>query len=124
MEYIVNSWWPIDINRLDLVRAAVQERADAAALLEAANFGNYSGIFGNCANGRYRPGAPCVLSAQPAICRLHRSPLWSNRIFPSDGSFAPGNGCWPLGGLLSLAANESLFWTGGRPARCRRLDFV
>ena len=38
MEYIVNSWWPIDINRLDLVRAAVQERADAAALLEAANF--------------------------------------------------------------------------------------
>ena len=38
MEYIVNSWWPIDINRLDLVRAAVQNRVDAASLLEAANF--------------------------------------------------------------------------------------
>lgn len=38
MEYIVDNWWPIDINRLDLVRAAVQERADAASLLEAANF--------------------------------------------------------------------------------------
>jgi hypothetical protein len=38
MEYVVNNWWPIDINRLDLVRAAVQDRADAASLLEAANF--------------------------------------------------------------------------------------
>ena len=38
MEYVINSWWPIDINRLDLVRAAAQDRADAAALLEAANF--------------------------------------------------------------------------------------
>ena len=38
MEYITNSWWPIDINRLDLVRAASQDRADAASLLEAANF--------------------------------------------------------------------------------------
>lgn len=38
MEYVVNNWWPIDINRLDLVRAATQNRADAAALLEAANF--------------------------------------------------------------------------------------
>lgn len=38
MEYIVNNWWPIDINRLDLVRAAAQDRADAASLLEAANF--------------------------------------------------------------------------------------
>ncbi len=38
MEYVVNSWWPIDINRLDLVRAATQGRADAASLLEAANF--------------------------------------------------------------------------------------
>lgn len=37
MEFIVNSWWPIDINRLDLVRAAAQDRANAAALLEAAN---------------------------------------------------------------------------------------
>lgn len=38
MEYVVNNWWPIDINRLDLVRAAADGRADAAALLEAANF--------------------------------------------------------------------------------------
>jgi hypothetical protein len=38
MEYVINSWWPIDINRLDLVRAAAQGRADAAILLEAANF--------------------------------------------------------------------------------------
>lgn len=38
MEYVINNWWPIDINRLDLVRAAVQDRADAASLLEAANF--------------------------------------------------------------------------------------
>ncbi|GJM41435.1 MAG: hypothetical protein DHS20C20_17170 [Ardenticatenaceae bacterium] len=37
MEYVVNNWWPIDINRLDLVRAAVQDQADAASLLEAAN---------------------------------------------------------------------------------------
>ena len=38
MEYVVNNWWPVDINRLDLVRAAAQDRADAASLLEAANF--------------------------------------------------------------------------------------
>ena len=38
MEYITNSWWPIDINRLDLVRATAQDRVDAASLLEAANF--------------------------------------------------------------------------------------
>jgi hypothetical protein len=38
MEYIVDSWWPIDINRLDLVRAAAQDRVSASALLEAANY--------------------------------------------------------------------------------------
>jgi hypothetical protein len=38
MEFVINNWWPIDINRLDLVRAATQGRADAASLLEAANF--------------------------------------------------------------------------------------
>jgi len=38
MEYVINNWWPIDINRLDLVRAAAQDRTDAASLLEAANF--------------------------------------------------------------------------------------
>ena len=38
MEFVINNWWPIDINRLDLVRAAAQDRTDAASLLEAANF--------------------------------------------------------------------------------------
>ncbi|GJM40085.1 MAG: hypothetical protein DHS20C20_03670 [Ardenticatenaceae bacterium] len=38
MEYVINNWWPIDINRLDLVRAAAEGRADAVSLLEAANF--------------------------------------------------------------------------------------
>jgi len=38
MEFVINNWWPVDINRLDLVRAAAQDRADAASLLEAANF--------------------------------------------------------------------------------------
>jgi magnesium-transporting ATPase (P-type) len=38
MEFVVNNWWPVDINRLDLVRAAAQDRTDAASLLEAANF--------------------------------------------------------------------------------------
>lgn len=37
MEYVINNWWPIDINRLDLVRAATEGRADALSLLEAAN---------------------------------------------------------------------------------------
>ncbi|MCP4420238.1 MAG: hypothetical protein GY805_26840 [Chloroflexi bacterium] len=37
-EYIIDNWWPIDINRLDLVRAAAQSRTNAASLLEAANF--------------------------------------------------------------------------------------
>ena len=38
MEYVINNWWPIDINRLDLVRAAAEGRADAASMLEAANY--------------------------------------------------------------------------------------
>lgn len=38
MEYIIDSWWPIDINRLDLVRAAAQDRVSASVLLEAANY--------------------------------------------------------------------------------------
>jgi len=38
MEYIVDNWWPFDINRLDLVRAAAQGRVNASALLEAANY--------------------------------------------------------------------------------------
>ncbi len=38
MIYIVDSWWPFDINRLDLVRAAAQGRVNASILLEAANY--------------------------------------------------------------------------------------
>jgi hypothetical protein len=37
IEYIIDNWWPIDINRLDLVRAAAQNRASATSLMEAAN---------------------------------------------------------------------------------------
>ncbi len=37
MGHIVNNWWPFDVSRLDLVRATALGRADAAALLEAAN---------------------------------------------------------------------------------------
>lgn len=37
LEYVVNNFWPIDTARLDLVRAAALDRADAATLLEAAN---------------------------------------------------------------------------------------
>lgn len=37
LEYVVNNFWPIDINRLDLVRATALDRVDAATLLGAAN---------------------------------------------------------------------------------------
>lgn len=37
LTYVVDNWWPFDIARLDLVRAAAQGRADAATLLSAAN---------------------------------------------------------------------------------------
>ncbi len=37
LEYVVNNFWPIDTNRLDLVRATALDRVDAASLLEAAN---------------------------------------------------------------------------------------
>lgn len=36
-QHIVNNWWPFDVSRLDLVRATALDRADPAALLEAAN---------------------------------------------------------------------------------------
>ncbi len=39
LTYVVDNWWPFDIARLDLVRAAAQGRADAATLLSAANIG-------------------------------------------------------------------------------------
>lgn len=35
--YIVNSFWPFDVARLDLVRDTALDRANASAMLEAAN---------------------------------------------------------------------------------------
>lgn len=37
LNHIVNNWWPIDVARVDLIRDTVLDRADPAALLEAAN---------------------------------------------------------------------------------------
>lgn len=37
LNHIVNNWWPFDVSRLDLVRAAALDHADAALILEAAN---------------------------------------------------------------------------------------
>ncbi len=37
MGYIVNNFWPFDVNRLDLVRGSVTGQADAPLLLEAAD---------------------------------------------------------------------------------------
>lgn len=36
-QHIINNWWPFDVARLDLVRDTALDRAEAAALLEAAN---------------------------------------------------------------------------------------
>ena len=36
IDYIVNSWWPFDVQRLDLVRATALDAADAPEILEAA----------------------------------------------------------------------------------------
>jgi hypothetical protein len=35
--YVVDNWWPFDVERLDLVRATALGRAEAATLLSAAN---------------------------------------------------------------------------------------
>lgn len=37
VNHIVNNFWPFDVGRLELVRAAVEGRADAPTMLEAAN---------------------------------------------------------------------------------------
>jgi len=34
---VVNNWWPIDVDRIDLVRAAALDQIDAASILDAAN---------------------------------------------------------------------------------------
>jgi hypothetical protein len=36
-EQVTNTYWPFDVQRLDLVRGVALDRADAAALLQAAN---------------------------------------------------------------------------------------
>ena len=38
LNYIVNSWWPLDVARIDLVRATATDQIDAASILEAANW--------------------------------------------------------------------------------------
>lgn len=35
--HIVNNFWPFDVSRLDLVRASALDRANASAMMEAAN---------------------------------------------------------------------------------------
>jgi hypothetical protein len=37
MDHIVNNWWPIDVTRIDLIRASALDQADPSALLDAAN---------------------------------------------------------------------------------------
>ncbi|MCP5101705.1 MAG: hypothetical protein GY943_39690 [Chloroflexi bacterium] len=37
LNYVVNSWWPFDVTRLDLVRSTALDQVDAASILEAAN---------------------------------------------------------------------------------------
>jgi len=38
LDYIVNNWWPFDVARLDLVRAAADGSLSAPLLLDAANY--------------------------------------------------------------------------------------
>jgi ABC-type xylose transport system permease subunit len=38
LDYIVNNWWPFDVARLDLVRAATDGSLSAPLLLDAANY--------------------------------------------------------------------------------------
>ncbi len=37
LDYIVNSWWPFDVARLDLVRDSALDSADSLAILDAAD---------------------------------------------------------------------------------------
>lgn len=37
LDHIVNNWWPIDVERVDLIRDTTLDRIESAALLEAAN---------------------------------------------------------------------------------------
>ena len=38
LNYIVDSWWPFDVNRADLVRDTALFRVESTALLDAANW--------------------------------------------------------------------------------------
>ncbi len=37
MNHIVDTWWPFDVGRIDLVRATAEGRADATLLMQSAN---------------------------------------------------------------------------------------
>ncbi len=37
MNHIVDNWWPMDVDRLDLVRATALDQVDPASLMDAAN---------------------------------------------------------------------------------------
>jgi hypothetical protein len=37
VNHIVDNWWPFDVGRLDLIRSAALDRAEAASILQAAN---------------------------------------------------------------------------------------
>lgn len=37
MNHIIDNWWPMDVERIDLVRATALDQVDPASLMEAAN---------------------------------------------------------------------------------------
>ncbi|MDX1417058.1 MAG: hypothetical protein R3293_22830 [Candidatus Promineifilaceae bacterium] len=37
MNHIINNWWPMDVARIDLVRATAIDQVDPASLMESAN---------------------------------------------------------------------------------------
>jgi ABC-type xylose transport system permease subunit len=37
MNHIIDNWWPMDVERLDLVRATALDQVDPASIMEAAN---------------------------------------------------------------------------------------
>lgn len=37
MNHIIDNWWPMDVQRIDLVRATALDQVDPASLMEAAN---------------------------------------------------------------------------------------
>lgn len=37
MNHIINNWWPMDVERIDLVRATALDQVDPASLMDSAN---------------------------------------------------------------------------------------